>query len=724
MNRRTIPGTVTLVGVFVLTLLAVPMGQHVHAASIPLFHDMSAPAGASVAPSAAPDVFARNTRYVQLDLSALAQTRTTLNMFPGKGTGTLVAVWDRVEQISADTYAWIGHADGVDLSDVTLVVNTTEGIMAGSVTVPGALYRIRYAGQGAHAVEEVDADAFPDDVVVPVKTPFSDTVAAAEALADGAGTIDVLVVYSPAARIAAGGTTAMNTLIALAITETNQGYANSGVTHRLRLVHKAEVVYTESGNFSTDLSWVTGNATVAALRNTYGADLVSFVIEGNQFCGIAWLMTTVSTAFAGNGFSVTARTCATGYYSFAHEIGHNMGARHDWFVDAMDNSPYSYNHGFVATNKTWRTIMAYGNDCSNCTRINRWSNPSLMYNSVPTGVPEGQFHAADNHRTLNNTAATVANFRQSVVGTCSTAPTITPTSRSATAAGGANTVGVTAVTGCAWTATSNVAWITITSGASGTGNGTVGYTVATNTGAARTGTATIAGRTFTVNQGAAACNTTSAPGCLLTSGVAKTAITGAAASTKYYYIDVPANATKLVVQTSGGSGNVNLYVRRGSAPTTTTFDCRPNIAGNAETCTHNNPATGRWYIMLRGAAAYSSVTLKATITTCSPNASPGCPLTNGVGKGSLSGALSSTRYYYIDVPSGRPSLKVTTTGGSGDVDLFVRRGGPPTRSTFDCRSDGFTTTETCTITSPVSGRFYIMLFGYATYSGVTLKAQH
>jgi len=467
---------------------------------------------------------------------------------------------------------------------------------------------------------------------------------------------------------------------------------------------------------------VTGNATVAALRNTYGADLVSFIIEGTQFCGIAWLMQTVSPTFAANAYSVTARTCATGYYSFAHEIGHNMGARHDWFVDPTNNSPYSYNHGFVATNKTWRTIMAYGNDCGNCTRVNRWSNPSLLYNGAPTGVPEGQFHAADNHRTLNNTALTVANFRQSVVGTCSTAPTITPTSRAATGAGGPSTVSVTAVTGCAWTAVSNVAWITITSGATGVGNGAVGYSVAPNPGAAaRTGTATIAGRTFTVTQ--SACNTTVAPGCPLTSGVART-VSGVLASNGYYYIDVPANATKLVVQTSGGSGNVGLYVKRGAAPTTTVFDCRPNLAGNAETCTHNNPAAARWYIMLRGAAAYSSVVLKATITTCNPNAAPGCALTNGVGKGSLSGAILTMRYYYIDVPAGRPSLAVTTTGGSGDVDLYVRAGAAPTLSAYSCRSESFTTVETCTIISPVAGRYYIMLYGYAAYSGVTLKAQH
>jgi uncharacterized protein (TIGR03437 family) len=77
---------------------------------------------------------------------------------------------------------------------------------------------------------------------------------------------------------------------------------------------------------------------------------------------------------------------------------------------------------------------------------------------------------------------------------------LNPSSATAPAAGGAGTIPVTAATGCAWTAVSNVPWIAITSGASGSGSGTVGYTVAASTGAQRAGTIAIAGQTFTVTQ--------------------------------------------------------------------------------------------------------------------------------------------------------------------------------------------------------------------------------
>jgi hypothetical protein len=79
---------------------------------------------------------------------------------------------------------------------------------------------------------------------------------------------------------------------------------------------------------------------------------------------------------------------------------------------------------------------------------------------------------------------------------------ISPLSQSFTANGGAGAIAVTAPTGCAWSTTSSAPFVTITSGASGTGNGAVGFTVASNTAGLRSGTISIAGQIFTVNQGA------------------------------------------------------------------------------------------------------------------------------------------------------------------------------------------------------------------------------
>ena len=86
-------------------------------------------------------------------------------------------------------------------------------------------------------------------------------------------------------------------------------------------------------------------------------------------------------------------------------------------------------------------------------------------------------------------------------------------SQNFTACGGTGTVNVTATTGCNWIATGSDSWITITSGSSGVGNGAVSYSVAVNTGPARTGTLTIAGQTFTVTQDAGPCTQTQPGSC-------------------------------------------------------------------------------------------------------------------------------------------------------------------------------------------------------------------
>ena len=80
---------------------------------------------------------------------------------------------------------------------------------------------------------------------------------------------------------------------------------------------------------------------------------------------------------------------------------------------------------------------------------------------------------------------------------------ISPINASFSASGGTGSVSVTTQAGCPWTASSGAAWITITSGSSGTGNGTVNYSLSSNTGSSRTSGSTIAGRVFTVTQSGA-----------------------------------------------------------------------------------------------------------------------------------------------------------------------------------------------------------------------------
>src|SRR5271157_5555184 len=164
---------------------------------------------------------------------------------------------------------------------------------------------------------------------------------------------------------------------------------------------------------------------------------------------------------------------------------------------------------------------------------------------------------------------------------------ISPATSSPSAAGGTGSVGVTAATGCAWTAASNASWITINSGNGGSGNGTVTYTVAANSAASsRTGTMTIGGQTHTASQAGITCTyaispasqnfTTTASG---TGTVNVTAASGCAWT-------AASNATSWLTVTSGasgtGSGTVSYSV---AANTGTSRSGTLTIAGQTFTAT-------------------------------------------------------------------------------------------------------------------------------------------
>ncbi len=202
---------------------------------------------------------------------------------------------------------------------------------------------------------------------------------------------------------------------------------------------------------------------------------------------------------------------------------------------------------------------------------------------------------------------------------------------------------------------------------------------------------------------------------MLTNGVPLPNQAGATGAQAQYEIDVPAGQATLTVTIQGGTGDADLYVRAGAAPTLTSYDCRPYITGNSETCTLTTPAAGPWYIMLNGYAAYSGVTLAATYAADTTPA-----LASGVPVNDIAGAVSSDQYWKMTVPSGQSQLTIQISGGTGDADLYVKQGTNPTTSSFDCRPYLTGTNETCTFSSPAAGDYYVMLHGYAAFSGVSL----
>jgi serine protease len=109
------------------------------------------------------------------------------------------------------------------------------------------------------------------------------------------------------------------------------------------------------------------------------------------------------------------------------------------------------------------------------------------------------------------------------------------------------------------------------------------------------------------NAAVTAATGTGSGGTATTSSVTGIAISRSA--WRYYTVVVPAGMSVLTVNTSGGTGDADLYVRRGSQPTTSSYDCRPYLNGNTESCTFNNPVASTYYIGIRAYSAVSGLTL-------------------------------------------------------------------------------------------------------------------
>jgi len=176
----------------------------------------------------------------------------------------------------------------------------------------------------------------------------------------------------------------------------------------------------------------------------------------------------------------------------------------------------------------------------------------------------------------------------------SCAPSISPTSQSLTGAGGTATTTVTVAAGCAWSAASNNSWMTLTSGATRSGPGTVTLNVAANAApTSRTGTVTIAGSTFTVNQAGTPCSFTLSPTNQTfpaAGGSATVNVTTAASCTW----TVTGGSSWLTISNGGthtGPGSVGITAA--SNPTTQSRNTTLTIAGTsfvvteqAATCTY------------------------------------------------------------------------------------------------------------------------------------------
>jgi hypothetical protein len=362
----------------------------------------------------------------------------------------------------------------------------------------------------------------------------------------------------------------------------------------------------------------TTSANVAATANTGSVNVTT-----NSDCN--W--TSTSNA---NWITITAGVSGAGNGTVSYAVSANTGAARSGTLTVAGQT-YTINQAagvvscsytlsassvnVAATSSTGSVMVTTTNSCQ-WTATSNASWVSITGGASGTGNGTVNFSVSANSGAARSGTLTVAGQTYTINQAAAPPPcTYALSSANANVAATASTgsVNVTTAASCQWTATSNAAWITITSGASGTGNGAVAYSVTANSGAARSGTLTIAGQTFTVNQASGAGGGT----CIFNVSATNLTIGGAngtlplvvMASATNCAWSATSNATWLTIS-SGASGT-------GNGTVTLNFQANTGTASRTGTLT----IAGKTVTITQQAGGGCTVTLAPAIRTVATTAS-------------------------------------------------------------------------------------------------------
>lgn len=135
-----------------------------------------------------------------------------------------------------------------------------------------------------------------------------------------------------------------------------------------------------------------------------------------------------------------------------------------------------------------------------------------------------------------------------------------------------------------------------------------------------------------------------------------------------------------------------------------------------------NAASDLGYDTAAVVAAFATVGVNADCGGTPPDPDPGGDLENGVPKTGLSGSRGDEAFYSAVIPSSASSVTFTISGGTGDADLYVKKGAKPTTGDWDCRPYRWGNSESCTMSGAGGSTYHVMLRAYSSYSGVSLVA--
>jgi len=380
------------------------------------------------------DASVKSFEFINVNTAALAQNVIEVNMNLGNGIA-FTAFQNDAYNLDGESIVWSGEIDldtmsngKVDRLAPSIPLSATSNALfvvtgdrvIGQINIEGITYELLTTEEGGnYLLVERDLSKLPDGDDTPRTANGGkiDSAASSNLIPETTRAtntiIRVLQFATRDARDQAGGRNSVRDRMRFFLSQANTVYRNNGIQIRLRNAGiRTPNTRQGTNNAGTLLNQLTNTSDgrwdsfAGNLRNSRNADIVAMVTNSGIFipsggrnialCGIADAI----SARAADGFFIVSQSC-TGF-TFVHELGHLMGARHD---NDPTTSPFSFGHGFVNTGRNFRTVMAVSSNPQ--PRIGFFSTDDQNTN----GGSLGNSTFADNERVHQQRRSTVAGFR-------------------------------------------------------------------------------------------------------------------------------------------------------------------------------------------------------------------------------------------------------------------------------------------------------------------------
>jgi hypothetical protein len=359
----------------------------------------------------------KNTKYLKVGNLKSSQKKGKLTFTLPDGR-TFTAKANMVKYKSEREYTWAGNI-GVD--DGSLTLYCKNGIISGHIIAGENHYELVHLGNGLYALNTIDFSKAANECGN-IEGSSSSNISTNNSVNRiiPCSDVNVLVFFTPNALTAAGNVANVELIAGQSLAQFNQSLTNSQIFGSVaRLVGVQELAgFDETADIDTDIETFATNAVVATQRNALGADIVILLTNG-AYGGIFGVVRSPNIAVAENmAFAIVQINNSAANNTFAHEMGHIFGARHQtcdrWNNRGCDNTAvnahgYNYCKGFWCflggNNGTRRSTLVH-QIRPNYTRILNFSNPNVQVGGGATGT-----NTENNATQVSGQFLTVADFR-------------------------------------------------------------------------------------------------------------------------------------------------------------------------------------------------------------------------------------------------------------------------------------------------------------------------